>query len=72
MKNLWLVIKREYITRVRRRAFILATLLTPLGLGVFFLVVTLIFSYENDEVQRIAVVDEGNLFEGSLADGRGF
>ncbi|MEM8585534.1 MAG: ABC transporter permease [Bacteroidota bacterium] len=71
MKNLWLVIKREYITRVRRRAFILATLLTPLGLGVFFLVVTLIFSYENDEVQRIAVIDEGNLFEGSLADGRG-
>ncbi|MEO0787554.1 MAG: ABC transporter permease [Bacteroidota bacterium] len=71
MKNLWLVIKREYITRVRRRAFILATLLTPLGLGVFFLVVTLIFSYENDEVQRIAVVDEGNLFEGSLADGSG-
>ncbi|MEM6395881.1 MAG: ABC transporter permease [Bacteroidota bacterium] len=71
MNNLWLVIKREYITRVRRRAFILATLLTPLGLGVFFLVVTLIFSYENDETQRIAVIDEGNLFEGGLADGRG-
>ena len=71
MKNLWLVIKREYITRVRRRAFILATLLTPLGLALFFVIVTFIFSYENDEVQRIAVIDEGELFEGSLADQQG-
>ncbi len=71
MQNLWLVIKREYITRVRRKAFILATLLTPLGLALFFVVVQFIFSYENDEVQRIAVVDEGGLFEGALADDKG-
>lgn len=71
MNNLWLVIKREYITRVRRKAFILATLLTPIGLALFFVVVQYIFSYENDEVQRIAVVDEGGLFGGALADDKG-
>ncbi|MEM9836441.1 MAG: ABC transporter permease, partial [Bacteroidota bacterium] len=71
MNNLWLVIKREYITRVRRRAFILATLLTPLGMALFFVVVQFIFSYENDEVQRIAVIDEGELFNGTLADEKG-
>ncbi|MEL6140673.1 MAG: ABC transporter permease [Bacteroidota bacterium] len=71
MQNLWLVIKREYITRVRRRAFILATLLTPIGLALFFVVVQYIFTYENDEVQRIAVIDEGNLFNGALADDKG-
>lgn len=71
MQNLWLVIKREYITRVRRKAFILATLLTPLGLALFFVVVQFIFTYENDEVQRIAVVDEGGLFDGALADDKG-
>lgn len=71
MNNLWLVIKREYITRVRRKAFILATLLTPLGMALFFVVVQFIFTYENDEVQRIAVIDESNLFEGALADDKG-
>lgn len=68
MSKLWLVIQREYITRVRRRSFILATLLTPLGMALFFVVVQFIFTYENDEVQRIAVIDEGDLFGGALAD----
>lgn len=68
MKNLWLVIQREYITRVRRKSFILSTLLMPLGLAVFLVVVQFIFSYGNDEVQTIAVVDEGNIFGGVLPD----
>lgn len=71
MKNLWLVIQREYITRVRRRAFILATLLTPLGLAVFFVVVQFIFTYGNDEDKRIAIIDEGGVFNGPLADDDG-
>lgn len=64
MNNLLLVITREYITRVRRKSFILATLLTPLGIAVFFVVVQFIFSYGNDEKSRIAIVDEGGIFEG--------
>ena len=71
MNNLWLVIQREYITRVRRKAFILATLLTPLGLAVFFVVVQFIFTYGNDEDKRIAVVDEGGVFNGPIADSDG-
>jgi ABC-2 type transport system permease protein len=68
MKNLWLVIQREYLTRVRRKSFILSTLLMPLGLAVFLVVVQFIFSYGNDEQQTIAVVDEGDIFKGVLAD----
>jgi len=71
MNNLWLVIKREYITRVRRKSFILATLLTPLGMAVFFVAVQFIFSYENDEVNRIAVVDDGDVFAGPIPDEKG-
>jgi len=71
MHNLWLVIKREYITRVRRKSFILATLLTPLGLAVFMILATAIFSYENDEESRIAVVDEGGVFNGPIPDENG-
>ncbi|MBC6995412.1 ABC transporter permease [Neolewinella lacunae] len=71
MKNLWLVIQREYITRVRRKSFLLATLLTPLGIAVFIVVVQFIFSYENDEVNRIAVVDQGKVFSGPIPDEQG-
>lgn len=71
MRNLWLVIRREYVTRVRRRAFILGTLLTPLGFAAFAAIATAIFSFENDESQRIAVIDEGDLFGGAIADKSG-
>lgn len=69
MSNLWKVIRREYVTRVRKKSFILATLLTPLGLAVFFIAAQAIFTYGNDAEQRIAVIDEGGLFAGApLAD----
>lgn len=71
MQNLWLVIRREYVTRVRRRSFILATLLTPIGLALFVVVANAVFSYGNDDVQRIAVIDDGNLFDGALPDENG-
>jgi ABC-2 type transport system permease protein len=70
MKNLWLVIQREYLTRVRRKSFILATLLMPLGMAVFVVVVQFIFSYGNDEQQRIVVVDDANIFNRTLPDSK--
>ena len=68
MNNLWLIIKREYLTRVTRRSFILATLLTPLAIGLFFVVVSFIFQYDSDDSKRIAVIDEGNIFDGKIKD----
>lgn len=67
MDKLWLIIKREYLTRVKRRSFILATLLTPLAMGLFIVIITVIFSYESDEAKRIAIVDEGEILPGNLA-----
>jgi len=61
MNKLWLIIKREYLTRVKKRSFILATILTPLAFGIFFIVVGFIFAYESGETKRIAVNDPGNI-----------
>ncbi len=66
MNKLWLIIKREYLTRVKRRSFILATLLTPLAFAIFFVVVGLIFSYKSDDSQRIAVIDEGSVLKTNI------
>lgn len=69
MNKLWIIIKREYLTRVQKRSFILATLLTPLAFALFFIVVGFIFSIESDEQQRVAVVDEAGIYtEVGLAD----
>lgn len=68
MDKLWLIIKREYLTRVTRRSFILATLLTPMAFALFFVVVGLIFQYESDDSKRIAVIDESGMLGGVLKD----
>ena len=68
MNKLGLIIKREYLTRVTRRSFILATLLTPLAFALFFVIVGVIFSYESDDSKRIAIIDEGNMLEKKMRD----
>ena len=70
MDKLWLIIKREYLTRVTRRSFIIATLLTPLAFALFFVVVSLIFSYQSDDKKKIAIIDEGGILSGTLKDGK--
>ncbi len=64
MNKIWLVIKREYLSRVQKKSFLLATLLTPLIfpaiMGVF-LWIALDESSDND-LRIIEVVDDNNLF----------
>ncbi len=70
MHKLGLIIRREYLSRVTRRSFILATLLTPLAFALFFVVVGVIFSYESDDNKTIAVLDQGDVLKGALKDSR--
>ncbi len=56
-----LVIKREYLTRVRKRSFIIATILTPLAIGLFFVAAGFIMAYEGDEPRHIAIIDSARL-----------
>jgi ABC-2 type transport system permease protein len=63
MQKLWLIIQREYLTRVKKRSFILTTLLTPLAFALFFVLVGFIFAYEGDDVKRVAVLDEAGLLD---------
>lgn len=68
MNKLWLIIKREYLTRVKKRSFILTTILTPLAFALFMIVVSFIFSYESDNVKRIAIVDTANVLDKKIKD----
>jgi ABC-2 type transport system permease protein len=70
MNKILLIIKREFLTRVRKRSFVVATLLIP----VFFAaltVVPIIIATSSSGDKRIAVVDDSGLFVGRFPDNKG-
>ncbi len=60
MNKLWLIIRREYLTRVKKWTFILATLATPLAFA-GFIAVSAMLSNQSEE-QRIALKDDSGIF----------
>lgn len=64
MSKVWLVIQREYLSRVQKKSFLLATLLTPLIfpaiMGIFLWIA--MSDSESSSLRIIEVVDENNLF----------
>lgn len=64
MNKVWLVIKREYTSRVKKKSFLLATVLTPLifpALMALFVWIA-VEEKENQSLRIIEVVDENKLF----------
>lgn len=61
MNNIQLVIAREYLSRVRKKSFLIMTLLGPILMSALFIVPALISQVDNDD-QRIVVVDQSGLF----------
>lgn len=62
MNKLLLIIKREYLSKVRKKSFIIMTLLTPLFMIGIFVVPTLL-AYNNDEKSTVAIVNQSNFNE---------
>jgi len=56
MNKIWLVIKREYITRVRNKTFLLSTILLPLVM-VLFIAGAIFFAATPEGKKKIAVED---------------
>jgi ABC-2 type transport system permease protein len=61
----WLIIKREYLSRVRKKTFILSTILTPL-LFVALIGGVIFFTVKNIRNEKIAVVDPKGILKSSL------
>jgi ABC-2 type transport system permease protein len=67
MKKILLIIKREYLTRVRKRSFIVMTILGPLLMAAIVIVPLYIASISN-EVKAVSVIDETGFFYGKFKD----
>jgi len=69
MGNISTIISREYSSRVKKKSFILMTVLTPLIFVALFLVPVLIMGNQDKEFKKIAVIEDGSdLFKGVLKD----
>ena len=65
MKNIILIAKREFFTQVKKKSFVILTLLTPLLIIVFGGVVSLMFQ-ANETQMQISVIDKSGLFKDKL------
>lgn len=70
MQKTWLIIKREYLSRVKKKSFIIITLLVPLIFAAFIGLEIFLSLGGNKETQHIAVIDESGLFTQKLKDGQ--
>lgn len=58
MNKLWTIIKREYLTRVKSRGFIIGTILGPVLMSSFVLVPILLARYSGPDKYSIIVLDQ--------------
>lgn len=65
-KNLYLIIRREYLERVRRKSFILTTVLMPLFMIGLMAMPALIMLFSSPEEKTIAVIDESSMIAPKL------
>ena len=57
MNKIWLIIRQEYLRRVRKKSFILLTFLMPLMMVALMFVPLWLATMKGDEVRQIAVID---------------
>lgn len=66
MNKVGLIISREYFTRVKKKSFLLTTLLVPVVIIGFYAAIIAIAVKGSDEKKSIAVIDNADLFNGKI------
>lgn len=69
MKNIFLITKREYLTQVKKKSFVILTLLAPLLMIGFVALVAFMFK-ANESSSTFNVVDKSGIFVGKLQDSK--
>ena len=72
MSKISLIIRREYLTRIRKRTFIVMSVLGPLIFAAYVLIPMYFATLEDKEEKRIVVIDNSGLFTRQGSDGPEF
>jgi ABC-2 type transport system permease protein len=67
MNKIWLIIQREYLTRVRKKSFIIMTILGPLLMATV-MILPVYLGQKSDKEYKIVVVDETGLFKDKIRE----
>ncbi len=68
LRTIGLIINREYMTRVRKKSFLLITFLAPVFFAAVCLLPMIIMMNTKEEAKRVAVVDESGIVMPTLSD----
>ena len=68
MNHLQLIIKREYLNKVRNKSFIIMTFLSPIIMVLIFTLVAYLSQLNNEAVNTINILDESGLFTNYFKD----
>ena len=66
MNHLPLIIKREYLTKVKNKSFIVMTILSPIIMIALISVVAYLSQLNNDKVRTITILDESGLVQNTF------
>ncbi len=66
MNKIVLIIQREYLTRVKKKSFLVMTILGPILMAAVMIVPIWLATREHTEGQKIEVIDESFLFRDSI------
>jgi len=66
MRRIWTVARREYLERVRSKAFIIGTVLAPVIMAAFMVVPMLMMQHQHGKALRISVVDATGHLRGAV------
>ena len=67
MNKISVIIKREYVTRVRKKSFIIMTILAPLLMAAILILPTALMMNQDGDFKKIAVIeDKSDLFKGVI------
>jgi ABC-2 type transport system permease protein len=71
MNKISIIIKREYMTRVRKKSFIVMTILAPVLMAAIIIVPTLVMVNQEQDYKKIAVIEDGSdLFKGVIKNSK--
>lgn len=68
MNKILLVIEREFMTRVRKKSFIIMTILTPFLFAALWIVPVVIATMDDKKEREIAVIDDSGLFRDKISE----
>lgn len=66
MNKIGLIIVREYLSRVKKKSFVIMTILGPILFSSMFIVPIWLATRESSDEKVIKVIDESNIFKGEI------